>query len=402
MDIYQVGGSVRDELLGLPVADRDYVVVGATVSDMLARGFVQVGRDFPVFLHPETHEEYALARTERKTAPGYHGFVVSADPSVTLEEDLLRRDFTVNAMARSADGRLIDPWGGERDLRAKVLRHVSPAFAEDPVRILRGGRFLARFPGFVIAGETMILMRQMVADGEIDHLVPERVWQEISRGLLTVAPSRMFVMLRDCGALARIAPEIDRLFGVPQHPLHHPEIDAGIHTLLVVDQAALAGLPLEPRFAALTHDLGKALTPPESLPDHAGHEERGMAPLRALCERWKVPSACRDLALMNTRWHGEVYAAGRMNAEQKVALLERLDAFRRPQRFEWMLSAGLADIRGRPGHENDRFPQADCLRAALCLAAGVDAGAIARSCETGEVAASIHAARVLAVAQASC
>ncbi len=403
MEIYQVGGSVRDELLGHPVVDRDYVVVGATVSDMLARGFVQVGRDFPVFLHPETHEEYALARTERKTAPGYRGFAVYADPSVTLEEDLLRRDFTVNAMARTADGRLIDPWGGERDLRDRVLRHVSPAFAEDPVRILRGGRFLARFTDFVLAGETLALMQQMVAAGEIDHLVPERVWQEISRGLLTDAPSRMFAMLRDCGALARIAPEIDRLFGVPQDARHHPEIDVGIHILLVVDQAASAGLPLEPRFAALTHDLGKALTPPERLPDHSGHEERGIVPLRALCERWKVPTACRDLALMNTRWHGEVYAARRMNAEQKVTLLEALDAFRRPQRFEWMLSAGLADTRGRPGHENDSFPQADCLRAALRLAAGVDAGAIAQTCGAGEeVAARIHAARVLAVADESC
>lgn len=398
MEIYQVGGSVRDELLGLPVEDRDYVVVGATVDEMLARGFQPVGRDFPVFLHPQTHEEYALARTERKTSPGYHGFAVHADPAVTLEEDLLRRDFTVNAMARSVDGRLIDPWGGEADLRAGVFRHVSPAFTEDPLRILRGGRFLARFAGFVVADETMVLMRQMVEAGEVDHLVPERVWQEMSRGLLAGMPSRMFAMLRACGALARIAPEIDRLFGVAQNPRHHPEIDAGIHTLLVVDQAAAAGLPLEPRFAALTHDLGKGLSPPEQLPDHPDHEILGVAPVRALCERWKVPAACRDLALMNTRWHGAVYAAQRMTAEQRVSLLETLDAFRRPQRFEWMLAAGLADTRGRPGHETDRFPQADCLRDALRLAAMVDAGSIAKACTGGDIAERIHAARVMAVA----
>ncbi len=394
MDIYQVGGAVRDAMLGLPVTDRDYVVVGATVDAMLAQGFQPVGRDFPVFLHPQTHDEYALARTERKTAPGYTGFVVHADPSVSLEQDLLRRDFTVNAMARAADGSLVDPWGGQADLQARVFRHVSPAFTEDPLRILRGARFLARFTDFRLADETLQLMREMVQAGEVDHLVPERVWQEIARGLMAERPSRMLSVLRDCGALARIAPEIDRLFGVRQNPCHHPEIDAGWHTLLVVDQAARAGASLEVRFAALTHDLGKAVSEP---PDHTGHELLGDAPLRSLCERLKVPAVCRDLARLTVRWHGEMHAVSRLSAEDKVRLLENLDAFRRPERLEGVLAAGLADVRGRPGHETDAYPQAVCWRNALRLAMSVDAGGVAKRFSGQDIANRIHVARVAAV-----
>ena len=330
MQCYVVGGAVRDRLLGRPASDRDWVVVGATPAEMAAAGFVAVGRDFPVFLHPQTKEEYALARTERKTAPGYRGFVVHADPDVTLEDDLRRRDLTINAMAEAPDGSLIDPFGGARDLHDKVLRHVSEAFIEDPVRILRLARFAARFPDFQVAGETRELMRRMVADGEADALVPERVWQELSRGLMESHPSRMFEVLRDCGALAAVLPEVDRLWGVPQRAEHHPEVDTGAHLLLVLDMAAHLDAPLEVRFACLCHDLGKAETPAELLPKHHGHEARSVALLLRVCERWRVPAACRELAEVVAREHGNVHRSESLNAVSVMRLLERCDALRRP------------------------------------------------------------------------
>ncbi len=309
MQIYCVGGAIRDELLGLPVKDRDWVVVGATPEQLLAEGYKPVGKDFPVFLHPRSRDEYALARTERKTAPGYAGFVFHTDPAVTLEEDLARRDLTINAIARAADGRLVDPYGGRADLAARLFRHVSPAFAEDPVRILRLARFAARFADFRVAPETLALMRAMVAAGEVDALVPERVWQEIARGLMEARPSRMIEVLRECGALARLLPEVDRLFGVPQPPQHHPEVDCGVHLLLVIDEAAAAGQPLPVRLACLLHDLGKGLTPAELLPRHYGHEAASEELVRQVCARLKCPADCRDLALMVAREHGVVHQA---------------------------------------------------------------------------------------------
>ena len=330
MQTFIVGGAVRDELLGRPNADRDYVVVGATPEAMLSQGFRPVGKDFPVFLHPTTHEEYALARTERKTGRGYHGFAFHAAPDVTLEDDLARRDLTINAMAKAADGSLIDPFHGQRDLQAKLLRHVGPAFAEDPVRILRIARFAARFSDFSIAPETLELMRGMVAAGEVDHLVAERVWQELAKGLMEDQPSRMFAVLRDCGALARLLPEVDKLFGVPQRADYHPEIDTGIHTLMVVDQSALRGFALPVRFSALTHDLGKAETPADILPRHLGHEERSVRLTEKLCARLRVPNDCRDLALLMARYHGNVHRAADLKASTIVTLFEKTDALRRP------------------------------------------------------------------------
>lgn len=399
-EIYCVGGAVRDGLLGLPVQDRDWVVVGSTPEAMAARGFQPVGKDFPVFLHPETHEEYALARTERKTAPGYKGFVVHAAPDVTLEQDLLRRDFTVNAMALDADGNVIDPCGGRADLEARVLRHVSDAFNEDPVRILRGARFAARF-GFSIAPETMELMRSMVANGEVDALVPERVWQELSRGLMEKTPSRFFMTLRDCGALVKILPEVDALFGVPQPEKYHPEIDCGIHTMMVADDAARHGYALEVRFAALTHDLGKATTPKDILPRHIGHEARGVELLHPLCERLRVPADCRDLALLAARYHGDVHRAQELRADTIVKLFQSADAWRRPERFAQLLQACACDARGRTGHENDDYPQGDFLLNALRAAQAVDAGGIARECaDKGQIPERVRQARVAAVEHA--
>ncbi|MDB5841751.1 MAG: cca [Herminiimonas sp.] len=377
MKIFVVGGAVRDGMLGLPVQDRDYVVVGATPDEMIARGFTPVGKDFPVFLHPKTHEEYALARTERKTAPGYRGFVFHTAPYVTLEEDLVRRDLTINAMAQAEDGMLVDPFGGQRDLQAKIFRHVSPAFAEDPVRILRVARFAARFPGFAVAPETNALMRNMVEAGEVDALVPERVWQELARGLMEPHPSRMFEVLRESGALARILPELDRLWGVPQPALHHPEIDTGVHVMMVIDHAARAGMALPVRFAALMHDLGKGTTPPDEWPRHHGHEARSVKLAEAVCRRLKIPNDCRDLALMTAREHGNVGRALELRASTIVALLERCDAFRKPQRFVDMLRASECDHRGRTGFEQRPFPQAVYLEAAMHAARAIDAGAIA-------------------------
>ena len=396
--VYVVGGAVRDRLLGLTVQDRDHVVVGATPEDMARLGFRAVGRDFPVFLHPESHEEYALARTERKTARGYKGFSVYATPEVSLEEDLKRRDLTINAMAESAGGEIIDPYGGRADLAARLLRHVSPAFAEDPVRVLRVARFTARFADFSVAPETLELMRTMVDAGEVDALVPERVWQELARGLMEATPSRMFLTLRACGALARLMPELDRLFGVPQPVRYHPEGDTGIHIMRVVDEAARRGLALPVRWAALLHDLGKGATAAIFWPRHHGHEGRGVVLVRALCERLRAPAECRDLAVLVARDHGNAHRALALRPATLLEVLERLDAFRRPERFEDFLAACAADYRGRAGHENQPYPQADRLRTALLAARGVDAGAIAAKATGTDIPRAIRSARVAAVA----
>jgi tRNA nucleotidyltransferase (CCA-adding enzyme) len=398
MKTYIVGGAVRDRLLGLPVVDHDHVVVGATPDDMVALGFQPVGKDFPVFLHPQTHEEYALARTERKSGHGYKGFKVYAAPDVTLEEDLLRRDLTINAMAEDETGALIDLHGGQADLAAKTFRHVSAAFAEDPVRILRVARFAARFTDFAVAPETLALMRQMVDNGEVDALVSERVWQEVARGLMDAQPSRMFLVLRDCGALARLFPEIDRLFGVPQPPQHHPEIDTGVHVMLVVDWAARQGFSLPVRFAALTHDLGKGVTPPEHWPQHHEHEAKSAELVRMLCERIRVPADCRDLAVAVAREHGHVHRALELRPGTLVELLERVDAFRRPERFEEFLLACECDFRGRPGYADKPFPAPDHLRQALQAAQAIDAAAVARSADPARIREAIFQARAAAVA----
>ena len=374
--VYLVGGAVRDALLGRAHGDRDYVVVGASPAAMLAEGYKSVGKDFPVFLHPETGEEYALARTERKTGPGYHGFSFHAAPDVTLEDDLARRDLTINAMARDDAGALVDPYGGEKDLRARVLRHVSPAFAEDPVRILRVARFLARYAplGFRIADETMALMRAMVENGEAAHLVPERVWAETRKALAEAAPSAFVRSLRECGALPVLFPEVDALYGVPQSPQHHPEVDCGAHLELVMDACArlapgddLAG------FCAFTHDLGKALTPQDVLPRHIAHEHRGLAPIAALCERLKVPAEHAQLAALTCRHHLDAHRALELKPATVLALLESFDAWRRPERLEPFLITCTADKRGRPGHAHDAYPQADFLRAARDAARAVTA-----------------------------
>lgn len=398
MKIYCVGGAIRDELLGLPVKDRDWVVVGATPETLLAEGYKPVGKDFPVFLHPKTHEEHALARTERKTAPGYAGFVFHTETSVTLEEDLARRDLTINAIARGEDGVLIDPYGGRRDLAARIFRHVSPAFAEDPVRILRLARFAARFADFQVAPETLALMRNMVANGEVDALVPERVWQEIARGLMEARPSRMIEVLRDCGALVRLLPELDCLFGVPQPPQYHPEVDTGVHQLLVIDQAAATNQPLPVRFACLLHDLGKGVTPAHVLPHHYGHEAASEGLARQVGERLKSPADCRDLAVMVAREHGIVHQGLVLRPETVVKLIERCDGLRRPERFGALLDACACDFHGRTGYETRPYPQRERLLAALAAVRGVDAGAIARALEDkSRIPAEVHVARVAAV-----
>jgi tRNA nucleotidyltransferase (CCA-adding enzyme) len=395
--IYRVGGSVRDELLGLPVQDRDYVVVGATPEDMVAQGFKPVGQDFPVFLHPRTREEYALARTERKTARGYKGFQIYADSDVTLDQDLARRDLTINAIAKDDQGNVIDPYGGVKDLRAGILRHVGPAFVEDPVRVLRVARFAARF-GFEVAPETLALMREMVRNGEVDALVPERVWQELSRGLMDKTPSRMFLVLRDSGALERVLPEVERLFGVPQPEQHHPEIDTGVHVMMVVDYAANRDWSLPVRFAALTHDLGKGTTPPEEWPRHHGHEARSVELVKGLAERIRVPAECRDLALIAARYHGDINKALDLRPATLLKVLEGADAFRRPERFEELLQACSADYHGRSGFEARPYPQAERMAAALAAARAVDAGAIAAAVsDPSQIAARVHEARVAAI-----
>lgn len=402
MRIYMVGGAVRDELLGVPVKDRDWVVVGATPEDMLALGYRPVGKDFPVFLHPRSNEEYALARTERKSGHGYTGFAVHAAPDVSLEDDLLRRDLTINAMARDQHGTLIDPHGGQRDLQARVLRHVSAAFAEDPVRILRIARFAARFEGFSVAPETLALMRAMVAQGEVEHLVAERVWQEFARGLMEPTPSRMLTVLRECGALARLLPEVDRLFGVPQPPQHHPEVDTGVHVLAVLDHAAKAGRALAVRWACLLHDLGKGDTPADTLPHHYGHETASATHALAVSERLKAPTDCRDLAVLLAREHGNLHRAAELRPATLVALFERTDALRRPERFELLLQGAESDYYGRPGKTWAEYHPAALLRAALVTVRGVDAGAVARACrDKAQIAERVRAARIAALKSAT-
>jgi tRNA nucleotidyltransferase (CCA-adding enzyme) len=406
MKRYLVGGAVRDALLGRPGGDRDWVVVGARAQQLLDAGYLPVGRDFPVFLHPQTREEHALARTERKTGPGYHGFEMHADPGVRLEDDLLRRDLTINAIAQDESGALIDPHGGQRDLAARVLRHVSPAFAEDPVRILRLARFAARFMDFSVAPETLALMRAMVEAGEVDALVAERVWQELARGLMEKRPSRMFEVLRSCGALARLLPEVDRLWGVPQPPAHHPEIDTGVHLMMVLDMAARLDASLAVRFACLCHDLGKGTTPADVLPRHLGHEGRSVSLLRDVCTRLRVPVECRELAEVVAREHGNVHRSGELNAAAIVRLLERCDAWRRPERFGEALLACECDARGRLGLSESPYPQRARLSTALSLAMGIDAAAVvaeaqARGASGPALADAVRAARVVAVAVAT-
>jgi tRNA nucleotidyltransferase (CCA-adding enzyme) len=404
MQIFRVGGAVRDALLGLPVHDEDWVVVGATPDEMIAAGYLPVGKDFPVFLHPETREEYALARTERKTGRGYHGFAFHASPDVTLEQDLARRDLTINAIAQAGDGSLIDPFHGQRDVQRKVLRHVTDAFREDPVRILRVARFAARFTEFSLAPETLELMRAMVSEGEADHLVPERVWQELARGLMEARPSRMFDVLRQCGALERILPEVERLWGVPQRAEYHPEVDTGVHNMMVLDMAARLAAPLPVRFACLTHDLGKGTTPEDVLPRHIGHEQRSAKLLKTVCNRLRVPNDCRELADVVAREHGNIHRSHEFGAGAVVRLLERCDAFRKPQRFEQVLLACECDARGRLGMEENPYPQRERLLAALAAARTVDTAAIAAQArEEGllgdQIGERIQRARTQAVAE---
>jgi len=404
MKTYLVGGAIRDQLLGRPHGDRDWVVVGATPEEMLAQGFVPVGRDFPVFLHPRTHEEYALARTERKSGRGYRGFVVDADPDVSLEQDLARRDFTINAIAQDAEGVVVDPFGGRRDLEARVLRHVSPAFAEDPVRVLRAARFMARFAplGFTVAPETVERMRAMVAEGEVDHLVPERVWQELARALGEPRPSAFLATLREAGALARVLPEVDALYGVPQRAEFHPEVDTGIHQQMVSDMAArLAPGDALVGFAALTHDLGKALTPSSVLPKHIGHEQAGLAPLATLCDRLKVPAAHRDLAAIACREHLHVHRLDELNDATVHDLIARCDGFRRPETIDRLATVCEADKRGRLGRQETGYPQADRLRALHRAACAVDARDIVAAGATGiEVGKRLREARIAAIRNA--
>jgi tRNA nucleotidyltransferase (CCA-adding enzyme) len=377
MKTFLVGGAVRDQLLQRTIGDRDWVVVGGTPEALQALGYTPVGKDFPVFLHPRTHEEYALARTERKSGHGYHGFVVHASPDVTLEEDLARRDLTINAIAQDDDGTLIDPFHGQADLQAKVLRHVSPAFAEDPVRILRLARFAARFRDFSVAPETLALMQTMVEHGEVDHLVPERVWQELARGLMEVRPSRMFEVLRQCGALARLLPELDRLWGVPQRPEYHPEVDTGVHVMMVLDMAAQMEASLSVRYACLGHDLGKGTTPADVLPRHIGHEERSVRLLKGVNERLRVPNDCKELAEVVAREHGNIHQCLGFGAAALVRLLERLDAFRKPARLVDILLACECDARGRLDLQEQPYPQSDRLRQAWQNASNVATAPIA-------------------------
>jgi len=414
MKTYLVGGALRDRLLGRPVSDHDWLVVGATPEEMAAQGFLPVGRDFPVFLHPRTREEYALARTERKSAPGYRGFTIHAAPDVTLEQDLARRDLTINAIALPAelvgeDGdfdpapdRLADPFGGQRDLSGKKLRHVTDAFREDPVRILRVARFAARFDDFAVAPETMALMREMVRAGEADALVPERVWQELSRGLMESRPSRMFEVLRECGALAVLLPEVDRLWGVPQPVQHHPEVDTGVHLMMVLDTSARLAASLPVRFACLVHDLGKGTTAPDVLPRHIGHEKRSAELLQAVCDRWRVPVEVRELAEVVAREHGNIHRSGELEAAALVRLLERCDAFRKPARFAEALLACECDARGRLGFEDRAYPQRTRLLSVLEAASSVATDAVARRAqESGargpQIGEAIHHARIEAV-----
>lgn len=408
MKIYQVGGAVRDALLGLPVHDRDWLVVGGTPEAMVAQGFTPVGRDFPVFLHPQTHEEYALARTERKSGHGYQGFTVYTSPDVTLEEDLARRDLTINAIAAPVDWTgaeaVFDPYHGVADLHAKVLRHVTEAFAEDPVRILRVARFAARFTDFSVAPETMALMQAMVQAGEVAHLVPERVWQEISRGLMEAQPERMFAVLRACGALAVLLPELDRLWGVPQRADYHPEVDTGLHTMLVLGQAVQQQAPLAVRWACLVHDLGKGTTPADVLPRHIGHEQRGAKLVRQVGERWRVPKECTELAELVAAEHGNIHRSLDLSPAAVLRLLQRCDALRKPERFAQALWACECDARGRWGFEAAAYPQRGRLEQALAVALGVATGpiaaqAVAAGKQGAAIGQAVDAVRVQALGQ---
>jgi tRNA nucleotidyltransferase (CCA-adding enzyme) len=400
MQIYVVGGAVRDELLGYNVKDKDYVVVGSTPEAMLAAGFKSVGKDFPVYLHPKTHDEYALARTERKTARGYKGFVVQASVDVTLEEDLARRDLTVNAIAKSEAGEIIDPYNGLADIQSKTLRHVSNAFAEDPVRILRTARFAARYPDFVVAPETNQLMQQMVVAGEVDALVAERVWQEIAKGLMEQKPSRMFDVLRACGALQKILPELDKLWGVPQSPQHHPEIDTGIHIMLVIDYAAKQNFSLPVRFSALMHDLGKGTTSADMLPRHIGHEKRSVSLLKDITKRLRVPNECKELAQIVAKFHGKLHQVQQMRPSTLLEFLIELDAIRQSARFRDFLKACEADSRGRTGLESCTTPEADLMLKALTAVSSVDAGAAASEFnEPEKIKTAVFDARLKAIQQ---
>jgi tRNA nucleotidyltransferase (CCA-adding enzyme) len=420
MQIYLVGGAVRDALMGHTVRDRDYVVVGASPEDMVQLGYLPVGKDFPVFLHPDTFEEYALARTERKTAKGYHGFSFYTDPEVTLEMDLVRRDLTINAIAACAvfpwansafsleniaKFSLTDPYNGQRDIANRVLRHVSLAFAEDPVRILRLARFAARYPSFSVAPETLDLTRRMVAAGEVDALVAERVWQELAKGLMETAPERMFEVLRQCGALAVLLPEVERLWGVPQPQAHHPEIDTGVHLMMVLQMAATLGAPLAVRWACLVHDLGKGTTPLDELPRHINHETRSVDLLVPVCDRLRVPLECKELAVVVAREHGNIHRSLQLNASATMRLLERCDALRKPQRFAQALLACECDARGRLGKQDDAYPQRERLSLALQAALGVAtepiaAAAMAQGITGPHVGQRIRHARVQAMATA--
>lgn len=403
MQCYLVGGALRDELLGLPITDRDWVVVGASPEDMIAAGYTPVGRDFPVFLHPETHEEYALARTERKSGHGYHGFVFHTGDDVTLEADLARRDLTINAIARAEDGTLIDPYGGQADIDHRVLRHVSDAFVEDPVRVLRLARYYARFAplGFTVADETLALAREMVAHGEIDHLVPERVWTEMQRALMGDEPQLFFYLLRTAHALDRILPELDALFGVPQPVRYHPEIDSGVHTLLVLGQTAAANASLAARYSAICHDFGKATTPAEMLPGHHGHEERGVAPTQAASTRLQVPRRLHETARLVARWHTHLHRVDKLKPGTVLKLLEAMDALRRPERLEDLIAVCRADLRGRIGFEHQTYPQADKIRQAREAALSVDAAALAEQGLAGpQIGAALRNKRTHAIARA--
>lgn len=397
MDIYLVGGAVRDKLLGLPVKDHDWVVTGATPDDLMKLGYTAVGKDFPVFLHPETHEEYALARTERKTAAGYHGFQFHADSDVTLEDDVQRRDLTINALAEDENGHLLDFVGGKKDLDNRILRHISPAFAEDPVRILRIARFAARFSelGFKVAGSTMKLMRGMVKQGEVDALVAERVWQEMVRALAEPAPDVFFEVLRECGALKVLFPEIDRLFGVPQPEEHHPEIDTGIHTMMVLQQSAILSNEPVVRFAALTHDLGKGTTPKKILPHHYGHEERSYYLVKDLCKRYKIPNNFRQLAEITARYHTHCHRVFEIKPKTVLKTLNALDAFRKPQRFEQFLLACTADSHGRTGYENYDYKQAPFFSSVREKASQVDVQEIIKDgFENEKISEELHRRRL--------
>ena len=400
MQVFCVGGAVRDELLGLVVKDRDFVVVGSTPAEMESFGYKAVGKDFPVFLHPQTHEEYALARTERKTAKGYKGFQVHAAPDVTLEQDLARRDLTINAIAKDDTGQLIDPYHGLDDLKNKMLRHDSPAFSEDPVRILRAARFAARFTDFSVAPETLALMRDMVENGEVDALVPERVWQELAKGLMEAQPSRMFGMLRACGALQKVMPELDNLWGVPQPEMYHPEIDTGVHIMMVIDYAAKCGYSLPIRFAALTHDLGKGTTPKEMWPRHTGHEVRSVSLLQDVSKRLRVPNECKELAQIVAKFHGKVHQVSQMRADTALQFLIDADAIRQPQRFKDFLLACECDSRGRTGFETAECPEAKELIRLLDAVLAVDVGAVAKLHTAPEtIKQAVFEARLAAVKQ---